>query len=206
MTEVNFVLAAQARSEEGRRASRRMRRSGRIPAVVYGDGKPAQSISLDMFAAQKFLANEQVYSSVVSLNLDGVQESVLIRDLQMHPYKAQILHVDFMRVHQGELVTLNVPIHLLNEHSAVGVKMGGGLLHRAVTEVEIQAPVGKLPDAIEVDVAALQVGESVHLSDLQMPAGVVLTALKHGDDKEVVSIHAPHGPAGDEAEGGAAAE
>jgi len=155
MTEANFVLAAQTRSEEGRRASRRMRRSGRIPAVVYGDGKPAQSISLDMFAAQKFLANDQVYSSVVSLNLDGVQESVLIRDLQMHPYKAQILHVDFMRVHQGELVTLNLPIHLLNEHSAVGVKMGGGLLHRAVTEVEIQAPVGKLPDAIEIDVADL---------------------------------------------------
>jgi large subunit ribosomal protein L25 len=206
MTEANFVLAAQTRSEEGRRASRRMRRSGKIPAVVYGDGKPAQSISLDMFAAQKFLANDQVYSSVVSLNLDGVQESVLIRDLQMHPYKAQILHVDFMRVHQGELVTLNVPIHLLNEHSAAGVKMGGGLLHRAVTEVEIQAPVGKLPDAIEVDVAALQVGESIHLSDLQVPAGVVLTALKHGDDKEVVSIHAPHGPAVDEAEGGAAAE
>ncbi|MCE5360357.1 50S ribosomal protein L25/general stress protein Ctc [Candidatus Igneacidithiobacillus taiwanensis] len=206
MTEANFVLAAQTRSEEGRRASRRMRRSGRIPAVVYGDGKPAQSISLDMFAAQKFLANEQVFSSVISLNLDGVQESVLIRDLQMHPYKAQILHVDFMRVHQGELVTLNVPIHLLNEHSAVGVKMGGGLLHRALTEVEIQAPVGNLPDAIEVDVAALQVGESIHLSDLQVPAGVVLTALKHGDDKEVVSIHAPHGPAADEAEGGAAAE
>lgn len=203
MTEANFVLAAQARSEEGRRPSRRMRRSGRIPAVVYGDGKPAESISLDVFAAYKFLGNEQVYSNVITLDLDGRKESVLIRDLQMHPYKDEILHVDFMRVHQGELVTLNVPVHLLNEHSAVGVKMGGGLLHRAVTEVEIQAPVGKLPEAIEVDVAELGAGESIHLSNLQLPAGVVLVALKHGDDKEVVSIHAPHGPAADEEESAA---
>ncbi|WP_248886311.1 50S ribosomal protein L25/general stress protein Ctc [Acidithiobacillus acidisediminis] len=203
MTEANFVLAAQARSEEGRRPSRRMRRSGRIPAVLYGDGKPAESISLDVFAAYKFLGNEQVYSNVITLDLDGRKESVLIRDLQMHPYKDEILHVDFMRVHQGELVTLNVPVHLLNEHSAVGVKMGGGLLHRAVTEVEIQAPVGKLPEAIEVDVAELGAGESIHLSNLQLPAGVVLVALKHGDDKEVVSIHAPHGPAADEEESAA---
>ena len=203
MTEANFVLAAQARSEEGRRPSRRMRRSGRIPAVLYGDGKPAESISLDVFAAYKFLGNEQVYSNVITLDLDGRKESVLIRDLQMHPYKDEILHVDFMRVHQGELVTLNVPVHLLNAHSAVGVKMGGGLLHRAVTEVEIQAPVGKLPEAIEVDVAELGAGESIHLSNLQLPAGVVLVALKHGDDKEVVSIHAPHGPAGDEEESAA---
>lgn len=203
MTEANFVLAAQARSEEGRRPSRRMRRSGRIPAVVYGDGKPAESISLDVFAAYKFLGNEQVYSNVITLDLDGRKESVLIRDLQMHPYKDEILHVDFMRVHQGELVTLNVPVHLLNEHSAVGVKMGGGLLHRAVTEVEIQAPVGKLPESIEVDVAELGAGESIHLSNLQLPAGVVLVALKHGDDKEVVSIHAPHGPAADEEESAA---
>ncbi len=203
MTEANFVLAAQARSEEGRRPSRRMRRSGRIPAVLYGDGKPAESISLDVFAAYKFLGNEQVYSNVITLDLDGRKESVLIRDLQMHPYKDEILHVDFMRVHQGELVTLNVPVHLLNEHSAVGVKMGGGLLHRAVTEVEIQAPVGKLPESIEVDVAELGAGESIHLSNLQLPAGVVLVALKHGDDKEVVSIHAPHGPAADEEESAA---
>ena len=203
MTEANFVLAAQARSEEGRRPSRRMRRSGRIPAVLYGDGKPAESISLDVFAAYKFLGNEQVYSNVITLDLDGRKESVLIRDLQMHPYKDEILHVDFMRVHQGELVTLNVPVHLLNEHSAVGVKMGGGLLHRAVTEVEIQAPVGKLTEAIEVDVAELGAGESIHLSNLQLPAGVVLVALKHGDDKEVVSIHAPHGPAADEEESAA---
>lgn len=203
MTETNFVLAAQARSEEGRRPSRRMRRSGRIPAVIYGDGKPAESISLDVFAAYKFLGNEQVYSNVITLDLDGRKESVLIRDLQMHPYKDEILHVDFMRVHQGELVTLNVPVHLLNEHSAVGVKMGGGLLHRAVTEVEIQAPVGKLPESIEVDVAELGAGESIHLSNLQLPAGVVLVALKHGDDKEVVSIHAPHGPAADEEESAA---
>ncbi|MEY2343129.1 50S ribosomal protein L25/general stress protein Ctc [Acidithiobacillus sp. IBUN Pt1247-S3] len=198
MTEAHFVLAAEKRSEEGRRNSRRMRRAGRVPAVVYGDGKPAESISLDVFEAYKFLANEQAYSNVVTLKLDGHKESVLIRDLQMHPYKDEILHVDFMRVHQGELVTLSVPVHLLNEHSAVGVKMGGGLLHRALTEIEIQGPVGKLPEAIEVDVAELQAGASIHLSSLKVPAGVVLVALKHGDDKEVVSIHAPHGPAAEE--------
>ena len=204
MTEANFVLAAEPRKEEGRRNSRRLRRAGRIPAVVYGDGKPAESISLDVFAAYKFLGNEQVYSNVVTLDLGVRKESVLIRDLQMHPYKDEILHVDFMRVHQGELVTLNVPVHLLNEQNAVGVKMGGGLLHRALTEVEIQAPVGKLPEAIEVDVRELQVGESIHLSNLKVPANVVLVALKHGDDKEVVSIHAPHGPAASEEEGAAA--
>ncbi len=199
MTEATFTLVAESRDQEGRRPSRRLRRSGKIPAVLYGDGKPAESISLNVFALRAFLADERVYSNVITLDFGDRKESVLIRDLQMHPYKEEVLHMDFMRVHQGELVTLNVPVHLENDTTSVGVK-AGGVLHRALTEVEILAPIGQLPEAITVDIATLEVGQSIHLSNLQLPKGVVLVALRHGDDKEVVSIHAPHVSAPEEGE------
>ncbi len=198
MTDTEFTLAVEPRDHHGRRPSRRMRREGRVPAVLYGDGKPAESISVEARVLRRFLGDDRVYSSVITLEIDGRRESALIRDLQMHPYKDEVLHMDFLRVHKGEMVTLHVPVHLLNESISSGLK-AGGILHRALVEVEVQAPVGKLPEAIEVDIGNLQIGESRHLSQVSIPSGTVLVALQHGDDKEVVSIHSARTGDGEEA-------
>lgn len=187
MTE--FVLDAQTRGDHGRRASRRLRRDGRLPAVVYGDGRPAQGVSLEERQVRKLLEDERVYSHVIELKMDGGGERVIIRDLQMHPYKASVLHMDFLRVHAGERITLHVPVHFINEDTCLGVR-AGGVLHHAVTELEVEAPVDRLPEAIEVDVGSLGVGEGLHLSHIPFPTGISSVALKHGDDKEVVSVHA----------------
>lgn len=188
MTEVQFSIPAQERDGHGRRPSRRLRRDGQVPAVLYGDGKPASPLSLEARVLRKLLADERVFTNVVTLEFPDRKETALIRDLQMHPYKEEVLHVDFLRVHAGERVTLHVPIHLENEAACVGVK-SGGVLHRALVEVEVEAPVGRLPEAIVVDIAQLQVGESIHLSQIAVPAGVKLIPLGHDDDKEVVSVH-----------------
>ncbi len=198
MTDVEFTLAVESRDQHGRRPSRRMRGTGRVPAVLYGDGKPAESISVEARVLRRLLGDDRVYSSVITLKFADRSESALIRDLQRHPYKDEVLHMDFLRVHKGEMVTLHVPVRLLNEHASPSLK-AGGVLHRALVEVEIQAPVGSLPEAIEVDIVNLQVGESLHLSQLSIPSGTVLVALHHGDDKEVVSIHSARTGDGEEA-------
>jgi large subunit ribosomal protein L25 len=188
MTDVQFSIPARERDGHGRRHSRRLRREGQVPAVLYGDGKPANPLSLEARVLRKLLADERVYTNDITLVLPERTETALIRDLQMHPYKEEVLHVDFLRVHAGERVTLHVPIHFENEATCVGVK-SGGVLHRALVEVVVEAPVGQLPEAIVVDIAQLQVGESIHLSQIPVPAGVKLVPLSHDDDKEVVSVH-----------------
>lgn len=186
----DFAIAAEPREENGRRASRRLRRTGMVPAVLYGDGKPALGISVEARLLRKLLPDERAYTSVITLEFPKGKETVLIRDIQMHPYKEEVLHMDFLRVHAGERVHLHVPIHFLNETTCAGIK-AGGVLHRALVEVEVEAPVGRLPEAIEIDIGKLLVGESLHLSQITVPEGVVLLPLQHEDDKEIVSIHNP---------------
>lgn len=186
----DFAIAAMPREENGRRASRRLRRTGMVPAVLYGDNKPATGLSIEARLLRKLLADERAYTHVITLEFPKGKETALIRDIQMHPYKEEVLHLDFMRVHAGETVRLHVPIHFLHENTCVGVK-AGGVLHRALNDVEVEAPVDRLPEAIEVDIAQLERGESLHLSQINVPAGVTLIPLQHDDDKEIVSIHNP---------------
>lgn len=186
----DFAIAAQPREENGRRASRRLRRTGMVPAVLYGDNKASTGLSIEARLLRKLLADERAYTHVITLEFPKSKETALIRDIQMHPYKEEVLHMDFMRVHAGEKVRLHVPIHLLHETTCVGIK-SGGVLHRALTDVEVEAPVDRLPEAIEVDIANLGKGESLHLSQIKVPAGVTLIPLQHDDDKEIVSIHNP---------------
>lgn len=186
-----FTLNAQARNDLGKGASRRLRRNANlIPAVVYGAGKEPASISLETREVAKLLLNDAAYSSILSLNIDGKKEHVLIKALQRHPAKSFVLHADFIRVVAGQKLTTLVPVLLLNEDTCVGAKTGGGDIFRLATELEITCLPKDLPDAIEVDMANINVGEIVHLADLTAPKGVEFTALAHDNNIAVASVQA----------------
>ena len=186
-----FTLNAQARNDLGKGASRRLRRNANlIPAVVYGAGKEPASISLETREVAKLLLNDAAYSSILSLNIDGKKDNKLIKALQRHPAKSFVLHADFIRVVAGQKLTTLVPVLLLNEDTCVGAKTGGGDIFRLATELEITCLPKDLPDAIEVDMANINVGEIVHLADLTAPKGVEFTALAHDNNLAVASVQA----------------
>ena len=189
MTE--FALNASVRSDLGKGASRRLRRNeAQVPAVVYGGDKAPQSIGLLAKELAKLLENEAAFSHVITLNVGSAKETVLIKALQRHPSKGFVVHADFQRVVAGQKLTAHVPLHFLNEATAVGVKTGGGEISHTISEVEVSCLPKDLPEFIEVDLAKVEVGQTVHLSDLKLPKGVELVALAHGNDLAVANIHA----------------
>lgn len=188
---VEFALNAEVRSDLGKGASRRLRRNvSMVPAVIYGGDKAPQSISLLAKDLAKLLENEAAFSHVLSLDVAGTQESVVIKALQRHPAKGFVLHADFQRVVAGQKLTAHVPLHFINEATAVGVKQQGGEISHTISEVEVSCLPKDLPEFIEVDMAAVEVGQTVHMSDLKLPKGVELVALAHGNDLAVSNIHA----------------
>jgi large subunit ribosomal protein L25 len=188
---VEFALNAEVRSDLGKGASRRLRRNvAMVPAVIYGGEKAPQSISLLAKELAKLLENEASFSHVLTLNVAGSNESVLIKALQRHPAKGYVMHADFIRVVAGQKLTAHVPLHFLNQETAVGVKTQGGEVSHTLAEVEVSCLPKDLPEFIEVDMAAVEIGQIVHLSDLQLPKGVELVALAHGNDLAVANIHA----------------
>ncbi|MEK9713728.1 MAG: 50S ribosomal protein L25/general stress protein Ctc [Thalassolituus sp.] len=195
-----FTIAAELRTDEGKGASRRLRRANGVPAVVYGgkaggnDRKPV-SITLKANELNKALENEAFYSSIITLSVDGKEEQVILKDLQRHPAKALIWHADFLRVSKSTKIKAHVPLHFLNEETCTGVKIGGGKIMHQLTSLDIICSAGDLPEFIEVDVAALEVGGVIHLSDLKLPKGVESLALSHGPehDTSVVTVIAPKG-------------
>ena len=187
----DFALNAEVRSDLGKGASRRLRRNAAlVPAVVYGGDKAPLSVSLLAKDLAKLLENEAAFSHVLALNVAGATESVLIKALQRHPAKGFVLHADFVRVQADHKLTAHVPLHFLNEASSVGVKQQGGEVSHTLVEVEVSCLPKDLPEFIEVDLAKVEVGQIVHLSDLKLPAGVSLVALAHGSDLAVANIHA----------------
>ncbi|MBB2494502.1 50S ribosomal protein L25/general stress protein Ctc [Aquipseudomonas ullengensis] len=189
MTE--FALNADARSDLGKGASRRLRRiASLVPAVIYGGDKAPQSISLLAKDLAKLLENEAAFSHVLTLNVAGTAENVLIKALQRHPAKGFVLHADFVRVVAGQKLSAHVPLHFINQESSVGVKQQGGEVSHTIVEVEVSCQPQDLPEFINVDMAKVEVGQIVHLSDLQLPKGVELVALAHGNDLAVANIHA----------------
>ncbi|MDO8332800.1 MAG: 50S ribosomal protein L25/general stress protein Ctc [Pseudomonas sp.] len=188
---VEFALNAQVRSDLGKGASRRLRRlASLIPAVIYGGEKGAQSISLIAKDVAKLLENEAAFSHVIALNVDGTVENVLIKALQRHPVKMFVMHADFVRVVAGQKLTAHVPLHFTNQETSVGVKTQGGEVSHTAVEVEVTCLPTDLPEFIEVDMAKVEIGTILHLSDLVLPAGVQLVALAHGNDLPVANIHA----------------
>ena len=163
----NFALNAEVRSDLGKGASRRLRRNeSLVPAVIYGGEKPAQSISLLAKDLAKLLENEAAFSHVLTLNVAGANESVVIKALQRHPAKGFVLHADFVRVVAGQKLNAHVPLHFINEASSVGVKQQGGEVSHTISEVEVSCQPQDLPEFIEVDLAKVEVGQIVHLSDI----------------------------------------
>ena len=197
-----YELKAQSRSELGKGASRRLRRSGRIPGTVYGASKEPQSITLSHDEVLHQLDREAFYSSVLTLNVDAQSEQVVVKDLQRHPYKPDILHIDFLRIDEKQKITMRVPLHFMNEQQCVGVKSGGGVISRIMTELEISCLPGDLPEYIDVDMANVNLGESVHLSDIILPEGVEIDALLSGGDASasVATVSLPKGTVEDEEE------
>ncbi|UUY10494.1 50S ribosomal protein L25/general stress protein Ctc [Pseudomonas sp. J452] len=188
---VEFALNAEARSDLGKGASRRLRRiASLVPAVIYGGEKAPQSISLLAKDLAKLLENEAAFSHVLTLNVAGAAETVLIKALQRHPAKGFVLHADFVRVIAGQKLTAHVPLHFINQESSVGVKQQGGEVSHTIVEVEVSCQPQDLPEFINVDMAKVEVGQIVHLSDLTLPKGVELVALAHGNDLAVANIHA----------------
>ncbi|MDT4858601.1 50S ribosomal protein L25 [compost metagenome] len=188
---IEFALNADVRSDLGKGASRRLRRNASlVPAVIYGGEKAPQSISLLAKDLAKLLENEAAFSHVLTLNVGGATENVVIKALQRHPAKGFVLHADFQRVVAGQKLVAHVPLHFLNQETSVGVKQQGGEVSHTLAEVEVSCLPKDLPEFIEVDMAAVEVSQIVHLSDLKLPQGVELVALAHGNDLAVANIHA----------------
>ncbi|HET6631310.1 MAG TPA: 50S ribosomal protein L25/general stress protein Ctc [Rhodanobacteraceae bacterium] len=185
-------MTAQPRSDEGKGASRRLRRAGMVPAIIYGGAEKPQSIQFEHEAVVLAARNEWFLSSILDLSIGGKKQKVLLRDLQKHPFKQQIMHMDFQRVSENEAVRVNVPLHFVNQEVSPAHKMAGVVVSHNLTEVEVSCLPKDLPEHIDVDLAELKQGDLVHLSDLVLPPGVEIALLKFGKeyDQTVVSAHA----------------
>ena len=190
MSEVQFVINAVLRDESGKGASRRLRHEGKVPAILYGDGKKPQSLTLEHNQIIQHLENEAFYSHILTLVANGKKQRAIVRDIQRHPFKPKVTHMDFMRISATEKLQTSVPLHFLNEEECPGVKEGGVVNH-GYTTVEVSCLPKNLPEYIEVDMAAVEMDQILHLSDIVMPNGVEIVELMHGDDHDqaIASIH-----------------
>ncbi|MEC7118293.1 MAG: 50S ribosomal protein L25/general stress protein Ctc [Pseudomonadota bacterium] len=187
----NFSLNAQARDLQGKGASRRLRHQQLVPAVIYGGHADPKSISVQFKDLVKCLESEAFYSHILTINIDGQTESVVLKALQRHPAKGFPMHADFYRVVAGEEITMRVPLHFINQETAVGVKKQGGQFSIIANDVEIRTLPRNLPESIDVDVAGVELGQTLHLSDIKLPEGVTLTELALGEDHDlaIANIH-----------------
>lgn len=181
-----FTLDAQVRNDEGKGASRRLRRlNNLVPAVVYGEDKPAQSIAIELRVLSKALENEAFYSHILTLNIDGQAQKAVLKDVQRHPAKGFAMHADFMRISADHKIHMHVPLHFLNEEKCKGVKLQGGTISHQVVELEVVCLPNDLPEYIEVDMTDIEAGQTVHLTDLNLPEGVESAALLQGEDHDI---------------------
>ncbi|RMF19711.1 MAG: 50S ribosomal protein L25/general stress protein Ctc [Gammaproteobacteria bacterium] len=204
MSDIKFNVSV--RDVQGKGASRRLRREGKVPGILYGGDKAPLNISIPENELMKVLDNEAFYSHVIELNIGEEKERAILKDLQRHPYKPTVLHADFLRVVKGHKITVNVPLHFVNEDKCDAIKNQGGKAAHLLNEVEVEVLPSQLPDYIEVDMADLKMEQILHLSDIKLPEGCTLVELAKGEghDLPVVAIHKPKGSdaAAEESEGG----
>ena len=196
-----FELHAEARIDLGKGASRRLRRlADLIPAIIYGGAKDPQPLSLIRKDVEKALENEALYSHVLTVNIGKAKEKAIIKDMQRHPAKNNITHIDFLRVDDKVALKLHVPIHFLNETACYGVKTQGGMIQHQATDIEVLCLPADIPTFIAVDMMDVETGQIIHLSDITLPTGVTSVALALGEDHDlaVASVMAPKG--GDDAD------
>lgn len=214
MSNAEFELDCSIRTDLGKGASRRLRRlEGNIPAVLYGGDKEPVSLTIPHKDILKATQNEAFFAHIITLNVGKKKEKAVIKALQRHPAKPFILHADFFRVNEKEAITVRVPLHFINEEKCVGVKIGGGAILKTLNEIEVSCLPKHLPEYIEVDMLEVELGTTVHLTDITLPEGVTSVALSHGEDSDlsVATVQAPKGASDDEAsaegeEGGEAAD
>lgn len=180
----SFIFNAEVRQVTGRGDARRLRQAGKVPAVIYGGGGEPVGLILEHHKVMKNLENEAVYSHILTINLAGKEEQAILKDIQRHPSRPIIMHMDFQRVSADEKIRVHVPLHFINQDTSVGVKKGGVVTHNMV-DVEVTCLPESLPEFLEVDLALIDLGQSVHLSDIKVPAGVEIAALTHGTEHDV---------------------
>ncbi|RDV24562.1 50S ribosomal protein L25/general stress protein Ctc [Alteromonas aestuariivivens] len=204
MSEAIFNLDAEVRTDLGKGASRRLRHADKVPAILYGGEEAPVALTLEHNKVINAADFEAFYSHVLTLNIGGKQVEALVKDMQRHPYKPKITHIDFQRVIAGQEIHTNVPLHFVNEDKCKALKNDGGVAEHHVTDVEITCLPKDLPEFIEVDMSGVEMGNTVHLSDLTLPAGVSSVELAKGDEDHnlaVVTIKpAPKAPEADAAE------
>ena len=193
MAKLDFNIKATVRTDKGKGASRRLRHADKVPAILYGGKDEPIALELDHNKVNNMADYEAFYSHILTLEIDGKKHQAILKDMQRHPYKPKLTHLDFQRVEKGHKLHTNLPLHFLNEETAKGVKEEGGVVVHHVNDVEIMVLPKDLPEYLEVDIANLSVGDTIHLTDLNLPEGVELVELTKGEDHDqaVVSITAP---------------
>ncbi len=190
----DFELNAELRTDKGKGASRRLRRNAdMIPAILYGAGKDPLSLTLAHKDIHKACENEAFFSHIITINADGDSQQAIVKDLQRHPAKDRIMHADFLRIQMDQAITVEVPLHFLNEDSCLGVRQGGGNVSHNMTSIEISCLPGDLPEYIEVDIEDLDLGDAIHMSGLRLAEELSIPSLQQGADHDhvVVSVNAP---------------
>ena len=188
---ISFELSAEPRGDQGKGASRRLRHAGKVPAILYGGHADARNLSLEHTRLLGLIDNEKFYSSIISVNVGSEKQAAIVKDVQMHPARNAVLHVDLQRVNENEKIRLHLPIHFKGEAISPGVKSQGGVVSHLMQDVEVVCLPKDLPEFLELDLSAMNLNDTLFLADIQLPAGVTVSALAHGRNAPVVSIHAP---------------
>ena len=189
-------IEAEVRNDAGTGSSRRLRRTqDKVPGVLYGADQPTMQIAVDYRGVARAMQEEAFFSQILELSLNGQDERVVLRDIQRNPSTDRVVHMDFLRIREDRELHVSVPIHYLNEENCEGVRNQGGLVSRSLTEIEISCLPRDLPEFIEIDLEHMDIGDSVHLSEIDFPEGVTAVALTQGEDRDlqVVSVHLPRG-------------
>jgi large subunit ribosomal protein L25 len=186
-----FDLIAEYREDKGKGASRRLRHEGKVPAVIYGAGRPPRSLSFDHNKVLRELENESFYSSVLNIKVGDKSQAAIVKDIQRHPARPIVMHIDLQRIVEDQVIKMNIPIHYIGADVAIGVKDGGGSVSQLRTDVEVQCLPRDLPEYFEVDISGLELDAMMHLSDITVPEGVEIPELAQGPehDHPIVSIH-----------------
>ena len=184
-----FDLVAELRDDAGKGSSRRLRREGKVPAIIYGGGKPPRALSFERNALMRNMEQEAFFSSVINVQVGDKEQPAILKDVQMHPAKRMVLHMDLQRIVATEKIRMSVPIHFLNEATAVGVKLGGGTVSHMMSEVDISCLPKNLPEYLELDIGEMELDQMLYLSDIKLPEGVEIPELTQGNDQPVVSVH-----------------
>ena len=188
---ISFELSAEPRDDQGKGASRRLRHSGKVPAVLYGAHGAPRSLALDHRRLLGLVADEKFYSTIISVNVGNEKQPAIVKDVQMHPARNAVVHVDLQRIVETEKIRLHVPIHFRGEAAAPGVKTQGGVVSHLMADVEVSCLPKDLPEFLEVDMSHMNLNETMRLAEIKVPSGVTLAALAHGKNPPVVSVHSP---------------